>query len=1021
MSSMGARSMHDDGLTPPIPRNSIATGRKSFGDLFSLGRMRQNPELAHGRQGTMNPAAAGSSTPMKNSLHLIREHAVLPERRDDDTPAKYLARVEEILNRNVIASALSRGIDAFSAGVLRSYMRSFSFFGDPIDMALRKLLMEAELPRETQQIDRCLQAFANRYDECNPGVYASPDQAYFTAFSLLILHTDAFNKNNKRKMQKPDYLKNTGGEGVFDEILECFYDNITYTPFIHVEDDADVNGDRMSHKSRRKPIFAGGAAETLKHTSKEPLDPYTLIIDGKLDVLRPNLKDVMHLEDHYSYLGTAKYLDLQELQRTFFKTGVLQIVSARSRPDAFMTEKTATNPQEAQAGIVDIKITKVGTLWRKDAKKSKTRSKWQEWGAILTGAQLYFFRNTAWVKSLIGQYESHVKQGNEGVPIIFKPPLEQFKPDVLFSTDGAVALVDTTYKKHKHAFTYVRHGGIEEILLADDETEMNDWLAKLNYAAAFRTSGVRMRGVVGGLYEGQSRRGMRRFGSPDATQTIQTPTGEVSIARGRIDHKMAEDILVARREIMIRKVAEATDKVATVEKQLELQLRNARHLQIMAPIQAKTREQVLLAAARMSAQLKWTRMEIWKLRCHRDILVQDLDEERYHMEHLPSVVTVPVPEDAPIEAEPSPAPVKPESTYEDQPSTPLEPSAEFEGVKSLQRKVSETPSYTLLKSPPRPRRRSEATSIRKTSVSGSVVSTSPPGTAASSGKTRDRESVSSPSSQDSVHGDVDEGERDLLEQTGLVRTRSRRVSDTYPSVPNADAEEWREHPSNSDRLDRTKIRRSLQRTLREGAGHLSQQRKKSKDVQGGSLDEEGADSRLTRGAGSFVVHGKKASVINFGTGLQNMSQDAMQLVRRDDPSRPSSQQAGSPSSGDDDEYHSVMGDVRGWRGRRGSATSASTATARSFRELHRKYSRSASAGARLSVPSDDESDAAASVSGSGRTPLPRIDHESSDEDGEGAETSVPERPEYFTPMSEPASPVDNDEKDRGRGVTQEAV
>lgn len=187
------------------------------------------------------------------------------------------------------------------------------------------------------------------------------------------------------------------------------------------------------------------------------------------------------------------------------------------------------------------------------------------------------------------------------------------------------------------------------------------------------------------------------------------------------------------------------------------------------------------------------------------------------------------------------------------------------------------------------------------------------------------------------------------------------------------------------------------------------------------LGEEGPDSRLTRGTGSFVVHGKKASVINFGTGLQNMSQDAMQQTRRDDPSRPSSQQAGSPSSGDDEDYHSAMGDVRGWRGRRESATSASTATARSFRELHRKYSRSASAGARLSVPSDDESDAAVSVSGSGRTPLPRIDHESSDEDGEGAGRSVPERPEYFTPMSEPASPVGNDEKDRGRGVTREAV
>lgn len=1018
VSSVGAQSTHDEGLTPPVPRTSMSASRKSFGDLFGLGRVRASQELGHGRQGTMTPATPGSSTSKTNSLHHIKENVTLPERRDDDTPAKYLARLEEVFSRSVIASVLSRETDSFSAGVLRSYMRGFSFFGDPIDMALRKLLMEAELPRETQQIDRCLQAFANRYDECNPGVYASPDQAYFTAFSLLILHTDVFNKNNKRKMQKPDYLKNTGGEGIFDEILECFYDNITYTPFIHVEDDLDSNGERTGHRnSRRKPIFTGGAPATLKHSSKEPIDPYALIIDGKLDVLRPNLKDVMHLEDHYSYLGTAKSLNLRELQRTFFKTGVLQIVSARSRPDAFMTEKTATNPDEAHPGIVDIKVTKVGLLWRKDAKRSKTRSKWQEWGAILTGAQLYFFRNTAWVKSLMQQHEAHVKQGNEGTPVIFKPPLEQFKPDVLFSTEGAVALVDSTYKKHKHAFVYVRHGGIEEILLADDETEMNDWLAKLNYAAAFRTSGVRMRGVVGAHYEGQSRRGMRMLDNSEATQHVQTPTGEVTISRGRIDHKMAEDIFAARRDIMMQKVGEADEKVAAAEKHLDLQLRNARHLQIMAPIQAKTREQVLLSAARMSAQLKWTRMEIWKLRCHRDILAQDLEEELQQFGHPSGAVTAPVPEDGPFNEQVSAAPAKPESMHSSHRSASAEPTVE-EKTRSPQRSVREVPSQTQLKNGTRPRRRSETTSMRKASLSSSAISASPPRTATSVAKFApvDRGRASSPSSQKSAQADVDENERDLLEQTGLVRTRSRRVSDSHPS--GVDAEEWREHPSSPERLDRNKIRRSLQRTLREGAGHLSHQRsKKNKDVEGAAVDEQGADSQLTRGTGSFVVHGKKASVINFGSGLESMVQDdkvkPLQQGWRDD-GRPSSQQATSPSSEDDD-FHSVVGDTREWNERRESATSASTATARSFRELHRKYSRSTSAGARLSVPSDGESDAAMSVSEARRTPLRPIDPESSAGDGESGGESVQDQPRYFTPVSELTSPGSDDgENDRGR-------
>src|SRR5690606_35546497 len=139
-----------------------------------------------------------------------------------------------------------------------------------------------------------------------PGIYATPDQAYFIAFSLLILHTDVFNKNNKRKMQKADYLKNAGGEGVFDDILEVFYDNITYTPFIRVEEDLDGNSERTAvQKPRRKPIFAVAAPETPRYSTKEPLDPYSLIIDGQLDALRPKFKEVMHLDDNCTYLGTV--------------------------------------------------------------------------------------------------------------------------------------------------------------------------------------------------------------------------------------------------------------------------------------------------------------------------------------------------------------------------------------------------------------------------------------------------------------------------------------------------------------------------------------------------------------------------------------------------------------------------------------------------------------------------------------------------------------------------------------------
>ena len=46
------------------------------------------------------------------------------------------------------------------------------------------------------------------------------DHPYILAFSLIMLHTDAFNKHNKRKMTKADYMKNTRLPGVPPEVLD---------------------------------------------------------------------------------------------------------------------------------------------------------------------------------------------------------------------------------------------------------------------------------------------------------------------------------------------------------------------------------------------------------------------------------------------------------------------------------------------------------------------------------------------------------------------------------------------------------------------------------------------------------------------------------------------------------------------------------------------------------------------------------------------------------------------------------
>ena len=893
--------------TPPLPQScrtsSSTTGRASLGGLFNLSRLRQNSEPQSYRASNNHPPLP--STPMStgskaHSFNLPRESIVAPERLEGDTPAKYLIRLEEAVSRGAVATILSQSKDEFFKNVLRSYMRGFKFFGDPLDMSTRKLLMEVELPKETQQIDRVIQAFANRYHECNPGVYASPDEAYFVAFSILILHTDVFNKNNKNKMQKTDYTKNARGQGVADEVLECFYDNISYTPFIHVEDDIDINGERIVAHKIRKNLFTKQSTDPLGRPSREPVDPYTLILDNRLDQLRPSLKGVMQLEDHYTYVGTAASINLRELHTTFFRSGVLQIVSSRSRPEAFTSPETMANPAEAHPGVVDIKVTKVGILWRKDMKKKKTRSPWQEWGAILTGAQLYFFRNASWVKSLVHQYEHHHKHNLGASPVVFKPPLEQFKPDVLMSTEDAVALLDTMYKKHKNAMVFVRHGGLEETFLADSETEMNDWLAKLNYASAFRTAGVRMRSFVGNNVDSERTRAIRRLNSENSAQSVKADASSDAVHDGGLAHQ----IQIARRQILTQKIAEADLKLSDAGRQLEVQLRNARHLQILAPIQNKTREHIVLAAGGMAAKIKWTRIEFWRARCHRDILAMDLDDD-LNSGDLASAFS---PAASTIGREPHDL----DSNADFQTPTKAASRAGFSVRPATQ--PSQTKSYSITNVfDPINTTRSNGKHVAKGSWELPPLSFQPTQSSPMSGSSLDavqsrRRSLILQASPPVVNditqvpeiGDVatklatptpgiDNNEREVLKEAGIVGTDSPmtiKAKHSETSEPENEREP-KAKPSKPDTSEgRSKVRRSLHRTLRESA-HVpshsrSQKGKDSAGSAGGTEENSSVTERegLARGTGSFTVHGKKASVINFGSEWQSMSPEERLNLRK---------------------------------------------------------------------------------------------------------------------------------------------
>ncbi|KAK1082449.1 hypothetical protein LTR33_003906 [Friedmanniomyces endolithicus] len=626
----------------------------------------------------------------------------------------------------------------------------------------------------------------------------------------------------------------------------------------------------------KKSKLKGAMADTAGKKPSGPVDPYNLLIEQKLDMLRPPIRDSIAFDDPYNYRGSQGDLEPQYLQRAFTHTGILQIISARSRPSAYEGQLTSNpNPSETQAGIIDLKITKVGILWRKATKKKKARSPWQEWGAILTGSQLYLFKNAHWAKGLLHQFMAQQKPGQPRMPVIFKPPLPDFKPDALIKTDNAVALVDHTYQRHKHAFTFSRAGSHDEVLLADSESELDDWLALINYAAAFRAAGVRIRGMVGGNEEDLRRQDLPGPDTTHTTQSVPSATGQVNVMRGALSPQLARQVMAARRQIMVQKIAEMEQEIAEANKKLEDLMRDARHLLVLAPIAPKTRDDVLHAAARVDAMTKWLRRDIWRMKCHRDILALDVRLDGVSAQELQVITSQQTAAVTESSGKRDRAPKSIETFIgNDVFQTPPESSSESKHAEAYR-----LPPLQLNVQHSGEHRASVSSALLSVSSAGGPGSLSYASSTSSVGRlhTSGSPQVSDmPSPMDGATPTLEEREVDLL-------ACSTAASDAMATgISNLDGTFMFATPESKHKG----VRRSLQKTLRDahhqvqvGPGSVHRHRKGResdgtiRSPSGAAAGDAGLEEAvkadgtpgLQREKGRFILHGKQASVIQFGS------------------------------------------------------------------------------------------------------------------------------------------------------------
>ncbi len=175
--------------------------------------------------------------------------------------------------------------------------------------ALRMYLQSFRLPGESQKIDRFMLKFAERYMGGNPStLFANADTAYILAFSVIMLNTDAHNKNFKQKrMTKQEFLRNNrginDGQDLPAEFLSDVYDEIQ-TNEIKMKDEVEAAAGVGGAAGAGGSGVAGGLANVGRDLQREAYAAQSENMANKTEALlkamtKQQRRGVVRPTDHF--------------------------------------------------------------------------------------------------------------------------------------------------------------------------------------------------------------------------------------------------------------------------------------------------------------------------------------------------------------------------------------------------------------------------------------------------------------------------------------------------------------------------------------------------------------------------------------------------------------------------------------------------------------------------------------------------------------------------------------------------
>ncbi|XP_069919230.1 cytohesin-2 isoform X1 [Oryctolagus cuniculus] len=193
--------------------------------------LQRNRKMAMGRKKfNMDP---------KKGIQFLVENELLQNTPEEI--ARFLYKGEG-LNKTAIGDYLGER-EELNLAVLHAFVDLHEFTDLNLVQALRQFLWSFRLPGEAQKIDRMMEAFAQRYCLCNPGVFQSTDTCYVLSFAVIMLNTSLHNPNVRDKPGLERFVAmnrgiNEGGD-LPEELLRSLYDSIRNEPFKIPEDDGN--------------------------------------------------------------------------------------------------------------------------------------------------------------------------------------------------------------------------------------------------------------------------------------------------------------------------------------------------------------------------------------------------------------------------------------------------------------------------------------------------------------------------------------------------------------------------------------------------------------------------------------------------------------------------------------------------------------------------------------------------------------------------------------------------------------